>query len=79
MSIIKNSRESTTLQILIPMLITVWVKFVLAGLTISTYQFPAMSASEFVAAIAGLMLIWLGREWRSSHYKTDVKVVPNAI
>lgn len=58
-----RGRESTTLTlVLISWVVTVF-KFAFAGLTIYQLTFPPMSASEFGMATAGILAIWLGREW----------------
>lgn len=31
------------------------------------------SATEFAQAFGMLMAVWLGREWRSSHYQDNVR------
>ena len=50
-------------------------KLVLASLLILNYQwlFGGVEASltEYGAATAAILSIWLGREWRSSHYPKD--------
>ncbi len=59
MSLLRKSRESTTLQILaIPLGLVCW-KYAIGDIT---------SATEFASAIGVLLAIWLGREWRSAHY-----------
>ena len=64
MSIIGKTRESTTLQILlVPLALVCW-KY---GTT------DTMATMEFAQAIGILMAIWLGREWRSAHYKPTEK------
>ena len=48
-------------------------KLVLGSLLILNYQwlFGGVDATltEYGAATASILAIWLGREWRSSHYK----------
>jgi len=56
-------RESSTL------------KLVVASLTVLNYQWlsgavPA-TLTEYGTATAAILAIWLGREWRSSHYKAE--------
>lgn len=64
MSIIAKTRESTTLQILLVALAAVTYKYIF-GETVGT--------GEFSQAFALLMAVWLGREWRSAHYKDTEK------
>jgi len=63
MSLIKKTRESTTMQLLLVPLVLVCWKYFDGSITSST---------EFAQAFAMLMAVWLGREWRSSHYKANV-------
>jgi len=60
MKIIGKTRESTTLQMLLPALALVGWKYATSD---------TMSATEFAQAFGILMAVWLGREWRSAHYK----------
>ena len=62
---IKDSRdrESHTLFFVAVSWFAILFKFVVAGLTIQGYQFPDMSAINFGLASAGILAIWLGREW----------------
>ncbi|MCP5005366.1 MAG: hypothetical protein GY941_15735 [Planctomycetes bacterium] len=59
MSLLRKTRESTTLQILVvPLSLLCW-KYATNDIT---------SATEFANAFGVLMAVWLGREWRSAHY-----------
>jgi len=63
---IKDSRgkESITLTFVALSWSAVWLKFVLAGATLPIFGLvPLMSATEFGLATAGILAIWLGREW----------------
>ena len=60
MSIIAKTRESTTLQLLLVPLIAVTYKYLGTDL---------VTTSQYAQAFALLMAVWLGREWRSAHYK----------
>ena len=68
MSLTNAVRESTTLKLVIPCWLAVLVKYLLAGLDFGYGAIPAMSATEFAAAQAAILVIWLGREWKKSHY-----------
>ena len=59
MNLISKTRESSTMQALIPALGVVLYRF---------FTDDDMSANDFATAYAILMGIWLGREWRSAHY-----------
>lgn len=59
-----RGRESTTLVFVTLSWAAVWVKFILAGATLPVFGLvPLMSATEFGMAMAGILAIWLGREW----------------
>lgn len=63
---IKDSRgrESHTLVFVTLAALVLIYKFFVAGITIfGIGPFPAMSASEFGLSFAGIMAVWLGREW----------------
>ena len=65
-TLLKDSRgrESMTLSLIVPAWLALLVKFILAGLTLPVFgEVPAMSATEFGIAMAGVLAIWLGREW----------------
>lgn len=65
-NLLKDSRgrESMTLSLVVPAWFALLVKFLAAGLTLPIFgTVPAMSATEFGLAIAGVLAIWLGREW----------------
>lgn len=63
---IKDSRgrESHTLMFVAAAALVLVYKFAVAGTTLLGVAWPAMSASEFGLAFAGVMAIWLGREWK---------------
>lgn len=72
MSLIKKTRESSTMAIVLPAAVLVMFKFAVAGTNLLGMDFPEMSATEFGIAFAAVLAIWLGREWRSAHYaKSD--------
>lgn len=59
-----RGRESITLGFVAASWLALWLKFILAGATLPLVgTVPAMSASEFGAAVALVLAIWLGREW----------------
>lgn len=63
---IKDSRgrESHTLLFVASAAAVLVVKFSLAGLSVfGVGPFPAMTAGEFGISFAGIMAVWLGREW----------------
>lgn len=62
---IKDSRgrESHTLLFVAMAALVLVYKFAVAGLELWGLKFPAMSATEFGAAFALVLAIWLGREW----------------
>lgn len=61
-----RGRESTTLAFVSAAYAALLVKFVLAGATLPLFgTVPPMSATEFGLAVAGVLAIWLGREWRA--------------
>jgi hypothetical protein len=62
---IKDSRgrESHTLLFVAAAAMVLVYKFAVAGTSLLGVNWPAMSASEFGMAFAGIMAIWLGREW----------------
>ena len=63
MKLIGKTRESSTLQLLLaPYGLVCWKYF----------NSTSMSATEFATAIGVLLAIWLGREWKSSHFKENV-------
>lgn len=70
---LKDSRgkESITLMFVALSWSAVWIKFVLAGATLPVFgQIPMMSATEFGLATAGILAIWLGREWADKKFVT---------
>ncbi len=58
-----RGRESHTLLFVALAALVLIGKFALAGLTVLGVAQPAMSAGEFGLAFAGIMAVWLGREW----------------
>lgn len=59
-----RGRESVTLSYVTAGYFTLLAKFALAGLNLPYIGLmPAMGASEFGLAAAGILGIWLGREW----------------
>lgn len=65
-TLLKDSRgrESTTLSLVVPAWFVLLVKFLLAGIKLPVVGLvPPMSATEFGLAVAGVLAIWLGREW----------------
>lgn len=62
---IKDSRgrESHTLLFVAAAVVVLIYKFGVASLTLFGLTFPAMDAGEFGLAFAGIMAVWLGREW----------------
>ncbi len=69
MSLVKKSRESTTLQLVIPAILILYVKFAFAGVTVFGMKFADMTPTEFSIAFAAVMAVWLQREWRSAKFK----------
>jgi hypothetical protein len=64
--VIKDSRgrESHTLLFVALAALVLIGKFALAGLAVFGFgPLPAMGAGEFGLAFAGVMAVWLGREW----------------
>jgi hypothetical protein len=70
--LVKKSRESTTLQLVIMGYLAILIKFVVADLTIAGLDFPGMTATEFGISGAAILAVWLQREWREAKFK-----VPN--
>lgn len=59
-----RGNQSKTLMFVAVSWLVVVVKFALAGLNLGPFGIiPAMGASEFGAAVALILAIWLGREW----------------
>jgi hypothetical protein len=59
-----RGRESITLTFVAASWLVVWVKYLLAGLVLPVLgAVPPMTATEFGLAVAGVLAIWLGREW----------------
>lgn len=59
-----RGRESVTLSYVTAGYFTLLAKFALAGITLPYVgPMPPMGASEFGLAAAGILGIWLGREW----------------
>ena len=64
-----RSRESRTLSFVTFSWLAVFARFLAGGLNLPWFQVPAMSATEFAAAGAAILAIWLGREWQVRHYE----------
>lgn len=62
---IKDSRgrESHTLLFVGLAALVLIYKFAVAGTSILGIPWPAMGAGEFGLAFAGILAVWLGREW----------------
>ena len=73
-SMIKKSRESTTLQFVLAANTILLAKYAGAGLTIAGLEFPPMTATEFGVAFAAVTAVWLQREWRSAKFKDNVSI-----
>lgn len=59
-----QGRESRTLFFVTLSWLVIWIKFVLAGLTLPMVgQVPHMTATEFGTSVAFVLGIWIGREW----------------
>ena len=66
-AITQDSRgnSSRTLPFVAVSWAAVVVKFVVAGATLGPLgQMPTMSAGEFGSAVAMILAIWIGREWK---------------
>ena len=61
-------RESTTFKLVLSSWGAVFFKYLSAGLDFGFGAIPPMSVGEFAAAVAAILAVWLGREWRASHY-----------
>ena len=61
MRLLAKTRESSTLQLLLPALALVGYKFVMTD----------MDVNSFATAYSLLLAVWLGREWKSAHYKEN--------
>ena len=61
-----RGRESVTLMFVSLSWLATWLKFIFAGATlpILDWTLPPMTATEFGLAIAGILSIWLAREWK---------------
>lgn len=60
-----RGNQSKTLMFVTVSWLVVVVKFTVAGINLGPLGvMPAMSAGEFGAAVALILAIWLGREWR---------------
>lgn len=63
---LKDSRgkESITLMFVALSWWAVWLKFLFAGATLPLFgEVPPMAATEFGLSAAGILAIWLSREW----------------
>ena len=64
-----KGKESTTLTIVIGCLIPLVTKFTLGGMTIAGLgTMPVIGAGEFGLAAAGLIGVWLNREWKEAKH-----------
>lgn len=60
-----RGRESTTLAFVTAGAGALIIKFVVAGLTLGPLgTAPEMDAASFGIALASVLAIWLGREWK---------------
>lgn len=60
-----RGRESITLGLVIPAYAVLLAKFAGAGVSIPYLgTIPAMSGTEFAAAFAAVLGVWLTREWQ---------------
>lgn len=59
-----RGRESHTLLFVAMAAMVLVYKFAVAGTAIFGISWPPMSASEFGLAFAGILAVWLGREWQ---------------
>ena len=62
MRLLAKTRESSTLQMLLPAI----------GLLLYKFATTDMDPNSFAMAFATLLAVWLGREWKSAHYKEDI-------
>ena len=61
-------RESTTFKLVFTSWLLVTTRFMVGGISLDWIAIPVMSATEYSTAVAAILIIWLGREWRSAHY-----------
>lgn len=73
MSLYAKTRESSTMQLVLPAAFLVMVKFALAGNTVYGFSFPEMGVGEFGLGFGAVLAIWLQREWRSAKFSNNVK------
>lgn len=59
-----RGRESHTLLFVALAALVLIYKFAVAGTDLLGVKWPAMSAGEFGLAFAGILAVWLGREWQ---------------
>ncbi len=60
-----RGKKSKTLAFVVVSWLVVVVKFLLAGVTVPVFgELPPMTGGEFAAAVAAVLGIWLGREWK---------------
>jgi len=59
MRLFTKIKESSTLQVLLVPLCLIWYKYWDGSIT---------DVVDFVTANATLLAVWLGREWKESHY-----------
>ena len=70
--------QSTTLKFVIVSYALVSLKYLLAGVELPMLGLMAdMSANDYAMAITLILTIWLGREWRETHYKVKSQEVAN--
>ena len=69
-----RGRESITLTFVAVSFAILQIKFLLAGITISPeLTIPPMSAEAFGLSTAGILAVWLGREWVDKGKNTEPK------
>ena len=61
-------RESTTFKLVFSSWLVVFAKFLGASMSTPWGSIPPMSVGEFSTAVAALLVVWVGREWRAAHY-----------
>lgn len=71
---IKDARgkESTTLTLVIIGLVPLIAKFTVGGMELPFVGVqPVIGAGEFGLAFAGLMAVWLNREWKEARHEKN--------
>jgi len=71
MSLFSKSRESSTLQLVIPAVGLLFYKFAVGGTVLFGISNPYMTGTEFSLAFAAVMAVWLQREWRSAKFAAN--------